>query len=681
MGNIITVDKDRTTTVSQDVEELGSDRQMHKYRRSTELLPDGNTVITRTITDISEVTGYPVDYPGKEDDQEPVTFNRGEDASEEDKNTKKKYAKTLDSADQEILNNYSDKEVMKAETQGVGQVWYTKTSVGNVKSGSYSASINKNQEKEAVTPILSTTDDPGVIEGAAYVRTKQKEGLSADSATDAYFKAKEEKAAARSERENARALEAAKQDGSIVGIGSMTAAEQSAVLRGEKLPVTPTPEPAPSPDLTDTETAPQDEEVDPIETGIIEAHKAAADTMQSEFQDKKDQMEADFEADLAQNKAEMDAVDLVNIEKNFVETPVDAALSTGEIDYAAKYGDLGYDINNYDKAAYEQRKIDDAATTDARQQELSDASTADDSPLKQEPTTREGMNNALDEERKVIKIKKVNIYPTVAAGTPQTPPNSPGNRGADYYRNGKFYGSGDARGYEVRPREFLPIDVKDSPASIRVYGRGKGDGEQLGEMRDLIPAYSKFIVEAVSESRTERSQIVETFGDFYVFMFGERPSVQNFSCQLINGSNINWVHDFMFMYDTYLRGTRCVEQNASALVTYGGKQISGLITNCSAQINAAVEGAVAMSFSVIVFERNYFFYSPDVGVYTNASGDYLQDGNLTKLLDTIANPEGRGTSDANVSAANAAVKQIMNKKKSPKGLMAGESGLSVTGLA
>ena len=279
------------------------------------------------------------------------------------------------------------------------------------------------------------------------------------------------------------------------------------------------------------------------------------------------------------------------------------------------------------------------------------AGTTRGSPMNQSGRTNLDAHAQANEPDKTKEIQKKTIFPTTAAGpTPTKPHIEPSVRSADYYRYGKF-APGVASEYEVLPREFHPIE-KDEVASIRVWGQRPDDQVPV----DIIPPYSKFILEAVQESHTERSQIVETFGDFYVFMFGERPPVYNFSGQLINGRFTNWVTDFMFLYERYLRGTRCVENNSVIVMTYGNRQVEGLILNTGNTTTATNEGSVSFNFSMVVFERKYIHFSDDLGLSTADNTNLMQDDVFAQLLEQVAGPEGKEQSREEVSLAIQAAK-------------------------
>jgi hypothetical protein len=259
-------------------------------------------------------------------------------------------------------------------------------------------------------------------------------------------------------------------------------------------------------------------------------------------------------------------------------------------------------------------------------------------------------------EAAVTKIvAKKELFPTVATGSiPTAPITEPFEQVADYYRFGRFaVGLND---FDVQPRTFDDPAEDQKPCSIRVFGKTKKDKS----VTDFLPAYTKFFLESVQESHVERSQVVETFGNFYVFMFGERPPIYSFSGKLVNSKNANWLSDFMFMYQTYLRGTRCTQLNARLILTYGGRQIEGLMLNVNTATQAAVEGSVEFNFQIIVFERKFLGFSGDFGFATSDNQNLKQDDQFLKMLNQVTGGStGAGSSNPGVSTAQKAVRQSM----------------------
>lgn len=290
---------------------------------------------------------------------------------------------------------------------------------------------------------------------------------------------------------------------------------------------------------------------------------------------------------------------------------------------------------------------------------MATGSSPDGAAYKVPPTPKAGLKAGVSPvDSQPIQTKS--IYPSAGfTATPEIP--RPENYTADYYRNGTPI---DGDSFNRAPsRSILPFGIeKDengdkTPSTIRIRGKDKTKGNKIV---DYIPAYTKYILEGVDESYEERSQIIETFGDHYVFMFGQRPSVFSFRGTLINSVNHNWLQDFMFYYQNFMRGTKAVERNARAVITYGGRQIEGLILRTSNQTNAISEEGVPFNFSVIVFSRNFLGFSEDFGIVRGEGGALISDPDLRALVEQQAGPEGKGSSDPKTSEDQKSVKKALS---------------------
>jgi hypothetical protein len=145
---------------------------------------------------------------------------------------------------------------------------------------------------------------------------------------------------------------------------------------------------------------------------------------------------------------------------------------------------------------------------------------------------------------------------------------------------------------------------------------------------------------------------VETFGDWYAFFFGQKPAVFNYTGVLINAHNENWLQDFTYYYDNFLRGTKCVENNARLILTYGGRQVEGYMLNTSNTTDAHIDTGVQFSFQLLVVDRKILGLSEDFGVTISSNGTYQNTG-----LTTI-----RDSSKADVSSAFGAAQGALSGK-------------------
>lgn len=265
--------------------------------------------------------------------------------------------------------------------------------------------------------------------------------------------------------------------------------------------------------------------------------------------------------------------------------------------------------------------------------------------------TNQGATSADSQKKAITEIEDKAVSETLLSTNYAQQSNLIDNQNnltmADWYRYGQP-STLDAAVFDRLPR-IVEI-AEEEPAAIHVFGLPPKGTSESGDV-ELLPRFTKFILESTAEGHAERSQISETFGSFYVFFFGERPPVYNFSGTLINTKDINWRQDFQFYYDNYLRGTKCVDRNARIVLTYGGRQIEGFMLNFQTTTDAAVEAGVKVTFQIIVTNRLAVLgLSQDFGLF-NQNGQQFGDETFQKLLEDIAGKEGKGLAAGATSVA------------------------------
>jgi len=280
--------------------------------------------------------------------------------------------------------------------------------------------------------------------------------------------------------------------------------------------------------------------------------------------------------------------------------------------------------------------------------------TAQDSLTRVKKTSKKDKKAADQKTEDKVNLSEGDIDLTGAFGAEKLAGYTEGDASVkDTYR----YGS---EGVTNEPsRAISSFAQEDTEATIRII---KEDTKA-----DILPPYTKFILESVQEAHSERQQIVETFGDYYVFMFGERPPMYNFGGSLINSRNINWVSDFMLLYERYFRGTRCAEQKTRVLLTYGGRQIEGYIINTSNQTAASSQEAVNFSFQMIVTSRKILGVSSD---FSASLAGYGARQELNQLIVDIGGPGIAGSSQLTASEANVGAKSAVGGFSNPLSMFA-----------
>jgi len=161
--------------------------------------------------------------------------------------------------------------------------------------------------------------------------------------------------------------------------------------------------------------------------------------------------------------------------------------------------------------------------------------------------------------------------------------------------------------YPVR-RPFRGIQIKkDTYAVLRIMGSdgqfipvidAAGELYEQGEGTATTTYYSNFIVTNVSEQRQEKQQIVDTFGDSYIFFFGESPRLLQVQGVLLNTADFNWRAEFWHNYEHYFRGTRLVEMGARLYLIYDEQIVEGFMTSAQAQEDNQNRHVLPFSFQM-----------------------------------------------------------------------------------
>lgn len=209
----------------------------------------------------------------------------------------------------------------------------------------------------------------------------------------------------------------------------------------------------------------------------------------------------------------------------------------------------------------------------------------------------------------------------------------------DFYRNGQHKVETITVDGEEHTRTYwapVPklIGERETPllANIRLIAKGQPNADDRNSPGNrLVPEYTKFFLESVQEGHQEKFQTVETFNDWYVFFYGEKPPIYNFSGHLLNLHNYNWMNEFMYYYENFWRGTKAVELGAKVFLTYNYQQVQGYIVNVNTNINAATDKGVPFSVSMLVTKRLIFNGSPDDNVIRDSlvPGEGLVDTNAS----------------------------------------------------
>ena len=128
------------------------------------------------------------------------------------------------------------------------------------------------------------------------------------------------------------------------------------------------------------------------------------------------------------------------------------------------------------------------------------------------------------------------------------------------------------------------------------------------------PIWTDWILQSVNESRVEKTQVVETFGDSYFYVFGERPRSISFSGVLMNTTDYNWRSIFWKNWDEYFRATKLVESGNTLYIQWDDIIVAGYPVN--AMCNEVADSPNALRFSFNLFVTDYLNVSAQNGFLT-----------------------------------------------------------------
>ena len=182
---------------------------------------------------------------------------------------------------------------------------------------------------------------------------------------------------------------------------------------------------------------------------------------------------------------------------------------------------------------------------------------------------------------------------------------------------------------------YLSVVTSNGERVALVDSSGPADDAGIGRSGEN----HNFILQSVQFARQERFQVQETFGDFYTFFFGERPTTATINGLLVNTKDFNWKNEFMNNYERYLRGTRCVETRSRVYLGFDDVILEGYILNVSNAYSSQSPYLVPFSFSLLI--TNYLDLSiGDTTYVQNANHVRTFSDQLAEFVTKTQKPQG-----------------------------------------
>ena len=158
------------------------------------------------------------------------------------------------------------------------------------------------------------------------------------------------------------------------------------------------------------------------------------------------------------------------------------------------------------------------------------------------------------------------------------------------------------RGIQIKEDTYATMSIVDGNGNpIKLISESAVNWPE--DNRGRVDVYADFILQQITEERSEKNQIIETFGDSFVFFFGERPRMLSISGLLMNTDDFGWRAQFMRNYEDHLRGSKLVQRNARLYLAWDTIVIEGYPINLSASEDSG--NPYSVNFQMQIFLTNY----------------------------------------------------------------------------
>lgn len=165
------------------------------------------------------------------------------------------------------------------------------------------------------------------------------------------------------------------------------------------------------------------------------------------------------------------------------------------------------------------------------------------------------------------------------------------------------------RGFQMKDDTYATLQVRTADGrNIPLIDAGGNVQTADDSNSSYSYQYSNFLIQSIQVQFVEKKQIVETFGEPYIFFFGQHPVMVQVSGVLLNTEDFNWRAEFIENYNKYLRGTSCVQNKTRVYLSWDTIVTEGYILECATSETSPERNWVSFNFNM--FLTNYADVSP-----------------------------------------------------------------------
>lgn len=154
------------------------------------------------------------------------------------------------------------------------------------------------------------------------------------------------------------------------------------------------------------------------------------------------------------------------------------------------------------------------------------------------------------------------------------------------------------RGIQIKEETFASLFVSGGGSEVYLRNSSAPPDQEVSYT-------TNFILQGVTEQRQEKFQPVTTFGAVYGYFFGEQPRMITFNATLLNTADFQWEIEWWANYEEKLRGTRLVDNNVRAFLSYDDKLVEGYIISAATQQNSQTPYEIPLTFTMWVTGVEY----------------------------------------------------------------------------
>lgn len=126
------------------------------------------------------------------------------------------------------------------------------------------------------------------------------------------------------------------------------------------------------------------------------------------------------------------------------------------------------------------------------------------------------------------------------------------------------------------------------------------------ERGTYIGIFNNFSLLEVMEAKDQIVKLHQNFGSSWnLFFFGDSPSIYTFRGLFLDTWEYPYYQEFMMMYDNYLAGRKCVENNFKMKLVYDGKMVGGYLMNINTVMTGETPHSKSFSFTMILTDEGY----------------------------------------------------------------------------